>query len=912
MIEKQSYVQAQGGGFAPVQNQHIPQQYTGFDAEKTISVISNFTQKIIKPMQDNAFLEGVTDSMVGAVEERSWLTQDQYMQGVNYNNFSNTLSGLNPKMAEQARASARDGDDVATFNKKIQPYLREANTELDKLGLTGKARELAQRQILEAPAQQLTLYQKEREEVTKFRFMKSMNETAANSFVTVASTGNFGQVLRDFDAQLAIGGSTEQNLKAVSATFTDNALTIMGNLNMTHDTDRQHLVGMNNFLASDEARTRFTASDIEKMSAKLAPKYKEASDALRADMGREVEAFELKVARGGYVSIDDFNNWGGKLDTLRDGRFLDAKDVETLRGKVFNLLTDSVKKQSEAMDIPQMKAADRAIQNPPVPDDKQTPYTIRNAIGQFGNTPAAFVAAVNTGINLQNDHTVRTAAGLLWKDAALGFTQDPSKVSTETIDGNTQAAIQTLYKVIRDTSTTNPLYMQSIADAIPDPNLREAVMIQANSGEAGNTIQQVQATMALRDRLKIAGEGDTTGLEADVVKFTEKNLKQGWFKGIFFTKDSQKSNYWNDMSEGNRSTLAGELNSMVANNKGALVKTGMPLLTAGQKAAALMKANLVHPVKNGIIPTTPSFNRAVSYNMGGKKVLLSNEQFTEVLDSMGDDVATKIAKGRGDRDNVRMAVEANQLRVTQFDDDGMPIGQKTYSAHELSKRAQELFDNKTAAAPPKSFMTVASGRDFMYLDERAAAPFGSGVVAKAVLSHLTAVEGIVNGVRDTRPAAQKVGSRYKDVPSTGIGVSMIHHPTWRAKFEAAGADPVKRGAVQSEFLNKYFTEDFNFQRSVTAMGLPAVDTPQAVPYIPVYRAITAMAYYAPKAGQVLQKALVQARDGGEAGYKQALASIKELPQYKAPGGNMRRQNVDDALALMRQIGIRDSKLAVMR
>ncbi len=818
-IQTPEIAQASGTGFVPsaAKEQHVLRSTPNY-----LGAMSSFTEKLLKPMQENAFMEGMTDSIAGQIEDRSWLTKYSYMQGVGYANFGNKLQEAPSIIQAQAEESLASGEDVKEFNKRTQSVLRDLNSELDNMGLTGEGRLKAQQQIVALQTQALVTYQKEAEEQTKLRIQKG-NVSTANATREAISTDSTTPLSLAIQLDTMIDNIATANRKVspdsiglASKLGTEVLSTEMNKLNMANPQDRKRLNMLSTYLSTDGAAERITPEDMSKLTNLVVSKTKEAQQVQHDELMDSVRNIELGVANGQSFDTSTYQSTIADVTTGVTTGLINSSDGNTLKNKLTSMYIENNKMNNKSSFFTGTPAERGAVG---LSDDAAVVEAKKVFGTQFAGDPVKVMnALIDTGLSSRNPAMAKEGFNLSWKHIEPFMAMKPDDIPKNMRNEDAMVWQQYIMGLRSD-----PDAAQYAAGAISDPVTRKALLnyVENNPSAGANAVQDLQQIQQNKVRLeRVAVEGRVSPPEE--ARITVDKLKRTFGSWIPFTDKSVsplEASPFHQPSDNILQMKAQMFNTELNKNYATMVVDGKIPASSIEAAQELIGMQRIFVHENGPIRWSPEFANLLRTKDGTRlntdaiKASLSNVQKT----------ISKFAKV--DKDDIYMEVIGDRLLARAYKD-GAPVYTKYIAADELAKEASNIQRSIYNKAQEKSKSKVqgvmpAKGGNFYITDGWNHT--GLGVIGTKVASMLSQHEGYTSDWTNTRSKTEQQNKNLTQTEVIGIGISKKHHPQWATKLDAVKNDPVAMGRVTADFAKQYFQK---FPQEIAANGINTYNKPE--------------------------------------------------------------------------------------
>lgn len=818
-IQSPEIAQASGTGFVPgaSREQHVLRSTPNY-----LGAMSSFTEKLLKPMQENAFMEGMTDSIAGQIEDRSWLTKYSYMQGVGYANFGNKLQEAPSIIQAQAEESLASGEDVKEFNKRTQSVLRDLNSELDNMGLTGEGRLKAQQQIVALQTQALVTYQKEAEAQTKLRIQKG-NVSTANATREAISADSTTPLSLAIQLDTMIDNIATTNRKVspdsiglASKLGTEVLSTEMNKLNMANPQDRKRFNMLSTYLSTDGAAERITPEDMSKLTNLVVSKTKEAQQVQHDELMDSVRNIELGVANGQSFDTSTYQSTIADVTAGVTTGLINSSDGNTLKNKLTSMYIENNKMNNKSSFFTGTPAERGAVG---LSDDAAVVEAKKVFGTQFAGNPVKVMnALIDTGLSSRNPAMAKEGFNLSWKHIEPFMAMKPDDIPKNMRNEDAMVWQQYIMGLRSD-----PDAAQYAAGAISDPITRKALLnyVENNPSAGANAVQDLQQIQQNKVRLeRVAVEGRVSPPEE--ARITVDKLKRTFGSWIPFTDKSVsplEASPFHQPSDNILQMKAQMFNTELNNNYATMVVDGKIPASSIEAAQELVRMQRIFVHENGPIRWSPEFANLLRTKDGTR---LNTDAIKDSLSNVQKTIS-KFAKV--DKDNIYMEVIGDRLLARAYKD-GAPVYTKYIAADELANEASNIQRSMYNKAQEKSKSKVqgvmpTKGGNFYITDGWNHT--GLGVIGTKVASMISQHEGYVSDWTNTRSKAEQQNKNLTQTEVIGIGISKKHHPEWAAKLDAVKNDPVAMGKVTADFAKQYFQ---NFPRELAANGLNTYNKPE--------------------------------------------------------------------------------------
>lgn len=813
MIENPSLVQASGFGFAP---KVMPQVVDKREVPNYLGAFSAFTEKIVKPLQEDAFLEGVTDNIAGQIEERSWLTQESYMQGVAYSNFGGKLNEASGKFTELARTSLGKGESVQQYNMRAQEVLSGLNTELDNMGLQGKARELAQKQILSTHAASLETYQKEAETATKLRIQQGAIQQTQGTVSDISkslkvSPTNSNTVYGLLSANYATLYETQKYVNPdptgyASARTVDAVSGLLSQLNAGNPEDRQRFNSIQ--AATDKMMMQLSPEDYSKLQGQ----YKTWMDSAKKAQAVERETLfaattaAVKLGQRQFTAEDYNEHIKSTQAAVAAGVIsIEAGDADNARALALYLESAKQDTTSTYSTAPYRIRRAMNISNEAAANDLE--QTIGKATG--ADPVAMGKQLIDIGIQSVNPVAVDRGYAVMYNQFSRLMGVDPEKIAEQATEADNRAwqgYVQQLRKA--------PSQAAAAAANIQDPSLRSAVLsyITMNADEVGYDLTKDMREIQRRKHIfDTQGKDGNLNLPTDAM-FTDASFDRGviWDNALapssFSSTPSRPGNF-NPFKSNVQSPVQmrqlSEMNNLLREMAPYIYSKGSVPRSDTESAMLLQKHGYMLMFDNGPIKWNPELNKQLSVGVDsrGRRIAPQPE---DVLRAIRSQQYTWAKKQDVPPEDVFITTVGNQLHFSAYDaESGAMIGMRNITVGALN---DEMMAQRHAAnleaAKVRNKTTVGSiqtnGGKFVVTDGWSALPFG-----KELAANLARFEGFTSDWKNTRSAKDQKNPKLTQTEVIGIGVSKIHKK-WVPLFDAAKGDPKKMGEVTAKFAQSFY------------------------------------------------------------------------------------------------------------
>ena len=886
MIEKPQYVAAQGGGFSAAYQQRDAVVPKNSAIQVLAPAISQFSQKYIKTKQDDAFLEGVTDHAAGAIEEQSWLTREQYNQGVNYSVFGGKLNEANEKIAVLAQESAKNGDTTQVFNQKIKEVMFGVNAELDKLGLSGDARKLAQKQILEVPVTSLKAFEKRRQEEFTFNVQAGNASMVNNAMNTMRVSGFDPNTIAD--TTLTAYASLVNTPRSIGSknpfedAGKDLSTAMVSQLKAMNMADPQNRDVLNRFsaaLGSDSVLGTLDNATTSKLRDAIVDKQKEAMQVQGYELGTEMTNLKLAAESGGFqLSREQATGMIARNAHLARTGVITVQEAEQRDREILGAYEKANQSNVQATNALYGTASSR-LGN--LTDEEASKMVGAHAAKMYPNDPAKISSfMISTGIKTDNPKAIEDGAKFLTKNFLPMLNMTKEELAAE---GSVSAQQADSFKQYAKLIKQYPGRANVMLDAISDPRVRsEVVAYMVNEPTAGANVQadmrKIQENLAT---VRTVGDADGNIKFGKATSFTKEDFQEGFIS---------KWNPWSDRVGTAGSTKATDeiaerrammLNNLSTKNKSAIVRAngGVVPQTKLEVVNALTKMGKGLMLDDGMVEWSRDFQSKLGVQVQGKFLPAKPEAVAATIEGMRTQHA---ATWKVPRESVDVMLEplTGLLIFYGVDSNGIAIQKRQVTERVVNENLQSEYNRNhqsvAAAVSNKPIANLQKAGQPQFTMTQGWQETALGHLGTKLATRMHAYEGFVDKPTNTRSAKDQQNPNLKQVHVMGLGVSLEDHPKWAARFKAVSGNPVAISALNAEFAKDYFKDTFEVgKQSGLHSGLlndPKYEEP-----------ILALAYskWLGGKGGAMEYALVLRTAQTDVG--QALNDLKRLAIYKQAG-----------------------------
>lgn len=792
---------------------------------------------------DMLHMGNTVDSAAALISKSSWLTRHAYSQGVKYQEYTEGQLETQAAIQKQVQESIDNNDTLETFSQKIKPSLATLHKKMHSFGLQGKAKELAQDQILGYIVNAQRQYQEAAEARAKLTFDRGIAQEASSAISMLTNA---------------------QTIDDVTGTL-DNTMQLITNATAYQDpkSSVQATAGYMQGIVKDLSSKIKSASPVDAMRIDgvldwlyNSPEAKKLPLKARSSMMEEINKVQGKVHEFNFNQVNaqidvaekSFRETGGLdaawvqggLDYVSQGELdgtISLQHARTLRNRFSNFYTKA--DQEAPTQWAKLNSTGMELDAQGIPRLEADREKYAQLLTAYNGDPIANFAAFTWGAANGRPDLMKMAA----KGAVQPFANYMG-LNTEQLQetGNSGVANQHFklagdtYKKLIGEGRIDQAY--KILDGFPDKTQQEvARILWSEDGPTPN----------LGTDLAIRYENLTNGIESGTddgynITFTTDAISMGWLGKVssaaspdrfYGQSDAMKEHQIRDIQEAYNLTekyaFKGAGQRFVKDDDG-----------SGAIRAMLSRGTLIN-TKTQLLAVSTEQRKA----MGGG-IAASDDRIIKGTDAIAKDAIARLGKvephmfslvkNKVDRENILFNVTNSGIVVTALDDKGASIGSPMYYTH------GDIYKLSTPAAGATTRYTGAiktAGFDFNV--EADTGTFGSNNLKQNVYKHLFEQEGWHSTARAADPDRP-------DVLTFGHGIKPatakhILGEEKAAKFEASAKDKGD-GDYQkyfNEFADKYFSK---LKELSVKAGVPepaaAVDT---LRYQPVYMAIADAMYH---------------------------------------------------------------------
>lgn len=874
VISKQNLAQAQQTGFNPGISADIPvaPQRGSVFWNEILPVTAQLASKYAQQEHDNAFVQGQADQLSGMITEQSWLTQRSYDQGKAYQTYTQDLADFPVNLRDHARASIDAGENLQQYTERVKPLMAGLNQRIDQLGLTGTAKETAQKQMLTTLASAQDTYQKELEKETFRRVDESNARISASAVSAIVESGaGADKVIANLDAAYdqTYEVSRYQYPKQAADMASKNVMGALqvglARLNMADPNDVDKLRNYEQYLQSAQAgklQPEIRARGLEAVNAK----FLEVRQVQQVYDDEKIRELETRVAAGQPTDpkyIDSLQD--SALADMRAGRKTPAQANSYIE-KLQTIKLKAVKDMGEESFLLNAQYSDLLANKKTAQD--QTAATLTNVTKQYGaDYTRASISAINYGVAQRNMGTIKAGAELATSQFIPALTQSGAELQKAN-DGQQGAAFAGFVGRYQDAGVRNAPGMQAaLLEAIPqaDRPAFELLMRKLPPGAGIDLRSAAPQLNVIKQQLKeFEARGGAQGI---TVKSADMKSKF-WFGGSAATAGAEIGYQPSDTilelnAQKATSVLRTEGVDMAA--KGYLVHDG----TSGMQA--LVRENRVLRTPNGPIFINPSWVKAVGVMEG---VASDNQQLSDVIQAKRTEYV-KLMGGRVKSDDVYAEVRGTSLILRGYDKNGSPMQEQAIDAYKIKDQLNAEINKAQKAGMPKTIAMARTKNQDFEITADWGVPFKSNELGAAVGQHLAAMEGYVS-----KPTA--TDTRYTSDKVIGIGINLNKNPKWAAEAEAAGSDPKKMAALTGRFVKEHYKD---WSQWLDTAGLPGADSVMGKRYRSAYIGLADAAWHGGSGGATQYASAIKLAQTDKAA---ALEKLKSTAFYKQSGPDRKK------------------------
>lgn len=878
-IEKQALAQPGGFSFSSGASQSIaPVAGRSSFLEELVPGLANVALKYAEQQQDNAFVQGQADHLAGQIQEQSWWTQKAYDQGQAFEAYTKELGNFPETLKQDALEAVNAGEDLQGYTKRIQPKLAAINNRIGELGLTGKAKEQAQKQLLGTLAISQQAYIKKQQDDLQRKAdtgIARINSVAVQAVMDdSADTGSIGfsfdsayqnsyDILYNLDPKNAQERASKNVAGAIGSSL---ALIKPGD-----PRDVQRLRDIESYLNSD-AGSKLSPDILSKLRSDINSTFKNVRDVQDVNDSQIVQNLELREASGDTPTMDELNQLvtAKKLDVQTNKT--DANSGQQFINKIYAMQVRIAKTMGDNAFLWDATPQDLIINGKT--DADKVKSVVTSATKQYGNDVSrTSVSVMNNGQRTRNMAVVKAGADLAAGAFLPAMTMTGAELK-EANDGIQGASFVGFVGRYQSAVTSGNLGMQNaLLDAIPTDQ-RAAFELYLRQASASNVpvdlrsaapkIQQLQSQ--LKD-FEARGGNRSVKVQPDDLK--------AWFGQAFSNTAAEFGHQPSDtvlQQQSNRFTEILQRNmSELSTAKGYVIHDAKSAMNA------MIRENMVMQTQNGLIAISPGWAKAV----GIQGVAANSEQLSSVVEKERADYVKKFS-GRVRPDDVYAEVVGTDLILTGYDKAGNPQQRLNVPAYKIKGKLDAEIQKFAQTGRTKTIaLGRTNGRDFPIKAGWGIA-FGNNELGALVGQHLSAMEGYVASPTQT-------DTRFTKDKVIGIGINLDKHPEYAKRAIAAGGDIEAMAQLTADFAKDKQYKNWN--QWVNQAGLPSTVGRLDSRYNSAYIGLADAAWHGGEGGAAMYAKALSTVKTDRAG---AFKLLKESSVYKQ-SGTQRRKYLEQGL-----------------
>lgn len=878
VVSKEQLAQASGaGGFVPGVSQSqqpvIGQSSTSSFLHNLVPDALNLFNQFAAHEQDQAFIQGQADTMSGMVRDQSWLTQRAYDQGIKYQTYTDELANFPVQLRNVARESIDANENLDQYTTRIQPYLAQINTRISELGLTGAAKEAAQKQMMTTLASAQKTYQTEMEQETFRRVDQGNSKVSATAIAAITVTDDPNEVTSHLTA--AYDNTYETSRYAYPKQANDmasknvyGALKVaMSGLNAADPKDLDKLRAYETYLRSPEA-SRLTPDIRSQAIEAVNNKFLEVRAVQQVYDDERIREIEDHVNTGQPIDIASIDAMQGEfLNDMRSGRKTPQQANQAI--EKLQTIKDKANKDMGMQNFLVNAQKTDLLANGKT-DADQTTATLTAVAKQYpGDYTRASISAINYGMQQRNMGTIKAGAELATSQFMPALTMSGAELK-EANDGQQGKAFKGFVERYREAGVKNSPGMQAaLLEAVPQAD-RPAVEFYLRNLQEGASIDLRTAAGSIntiKGQLKeFEARGGANSVSVDAKSFKSKF----WLGGSSATAGAELGYQPNDtVLELNAAKATGIVRSMSADlaSKGYVIHDGV----SGMQA--LVRENRVLRSPSGPVFINPNWVKAVGVQSG---VASDNEQLVKTIRQYQVNYAAQFG-GRVSPDDVFAEVRGTDLALRAYDKSGNPVALKNQNGVYVPERiiAPNQVQADLNATIKKDVSTggtrvialARAGKQDFNITADWGIPFKSNALGAAIGQHLAHVEGYVDKPTQTDP-------RYTKDQVIGIGINVTAHPAWKAQLMQAQGNPQALAEMTGKFVKQHYK---NWDQWLGTAGIPGGDSTNAARYRSAHIALADAAWHGGEGGGEKYASILSMAKTDKA---KAMSTLQQTAFYK--------------------------------
>jgi len=632
---------------------------------------------------DRASVNNAVTSSGKLIEEESWLTRDAYSQGVKFTDFTNAQLKTQQGLSDQAAASIKAGDNMDQYTQKAKVHLAKLNDQIDILGLTGAARNVALDQVVEYTVTGQKAYQKTLENNATMNYKKGLNNTSVLTMGAVTQSPDQATAGQNFatgwDSMLAYGlnGDPVNGADDAGKSFLGAVASWTKQMNPSSTEGYMQLNGALDFL--DSPRSDSIPSDIKASMLKgLNTKRTEFNDmhnTIRLDsmqriatQGKITGNYDLDAAKAVMVDASS---------ALVDARITPA-NYNTLSNSYYDMYAQSNKTGAVNFTNEFGNAYDLA--GDPSGPANQRDYWLKKITQEKGANPLPVIdAAVAKAAELGNRQLSIGAYKLLTGPVVSALGGNPADIRANP-DGTSTAAWDGMRSKWEEYGATGRADLQhEMLMSIPDSYQRETLKVMLDQGgrdDLATSAEQYAATyMTLKSRS--ASTYNQVVLELADVDESMFGQKAG---------SRTSSRYFYHRGDAAQKMYLMEIQSLADRSRNSLLANGVLYSDASGLFRELSAKNLIVQTKDGPMALPAGTLEGLTYTSAkGKSIQPTAAHFGKIVDSLKEDVIQKLGDSADpgfimdtwlEPENLFARMAGGRMYIQAMDDDGNSVGQE--------------------------------------------------------------------------------------------------------------------------------------------------------------------------------------------------------------------------------------------
>lgn len=751
-------------------------------------------------------MNNTVDSAAALIKESSWLTRDAYSQGVKYQEYTEGQLETQAAIQKQVAASVTNGDTIDVFSQKIKPHLASLNKKMHSFNLQGKAKELAQDQILAYTVNAQQQYQSAAEGRAKLLFDRGVAQEASGAIGMLTNAQSADDVIGTLENTSKILTNTtaafdpKTSVQATASYMAGIVEEFSGRVVGASPVDAMRIDATLGWLYNSPEAKKLPLKERSNMIDSMTKAQDKVHEFNYNQVNVQIDTAERSFREQGVFDSDMISNG---LDYVADGEAggtISTSHARALRKRLGNFYTAADK------DTPKLHAyltatgaeLDGQGLNRVTADKAMYAQMLNAASGH----PMANMATIGQGMLLNRPGLVQLGS----KGAVQMFESRLGMSSEQLLEDEGAGVANEANKSMGDTfkkfigdGRIDLAY--KMLDAFQDPIQKEVMRI-AWSEEGPTPDLGTEFSMRYESLYNgIAAGGD----DNYNVTFTPDAINMGWLGKV---SNAASSDRWYGQSDAMKEWQVRNIQETYNLHGKSLFKANRQRFAKDEDGSgairAMLSAGLLINTKTQVLAVSPQQRMS----MGGG-VAASDDRIIKGMDAIAEDAIVRVGKvephlfslvkNKVDRENIHIEVTNSGVIVGAMDDDGRTIGSPMYYSH------GDVYKLSTPAADA----TVMYSGDintagFKFKVEADDGTFGSNTLKTSTLKHLFVQEGYHNSTRASDPSRP-------DVVTFGHGVTPsaakdMLGESKAAKFEEAAKD---KGSEEyqkyfNEFTNSYF------------------------------------------------------------------------------------------------------------